>query len=37
MGDWVEPRDILDAVEKRKTSYHCRDSNLDSSVVQLIA
>jgi hypothetical protein len=31
-GDWVGHRDDLIAVEKRETTFSCRESNHDSSV-----
>jgi hypothetical protein len=37
MGDWVGPRAILDAVEKRKFSRTCWDSNLFTLFIQAIA
>jgi hypothetical protein len=36
IGDWVDPTAGLDDVEKRN-SWSYRDSNSDSSVVQLVA
>jgi hypothetical protein len=34
IGGWLGPRAGLDPVEKRKISFLCRESNLNSSAVQ---
>jgi hypothetical protein len=36
-GGWVDHRGSLDAVEKRKISNPCSESNPDSSVIQRLA
>jgi hypothetical protein len=35
IGGWRYPRACLDAVEKTELSYSCRESNPESSAVQL--
>jgi hypothetical protein len=37
IGGWVGPRGGLDAIEKRKISYSCQESNSDSSAIQPVS
>jgi hypothetical protein len=35
IGGWVEPRARMNAVENRKVSFPCGESNSNSSAIQL--